>query len=254
MINLDPSLLDQDKVRKEKRKELLRLYLIPIVLFLVISLFFLSTWIYNLVYMISYSNSNFPIARDFTETRFLMNILEPYIPDYNQGVAHMRMGDFKKAEASFKKSIENNPPESKICKVYENYSLSVEKQADELRAGGRYGEAIQLYYSAESILYSNGCAGAKGADGRSFNADVAAGRVIDSRNEAISEMNNSYDENDTSLEEAREKEMTDDDLEDSKEYSISPNNAQGLYDIYNRAPNQEGNIYSCDASKGYRCW
>ncbi|MBO4855110.1 tetratricopeptide repeat protein [Candidatus Saccharibacteria bacterium] len=249
MINLDPSLLDQDKTRKEKRKYLLRLYLIPITLFLVIALFFLSTWFYNFIYFISYSNNNFPIARDLTETRFLINILEPYIPNYNQGIAHMRMGEFKKAEESFQKSVEHNPPEDKICKVYENYSLSVEKQADERRAGGQYGESVQLYYYAEALLYNHGCAGKNGADGRSYNADAAASRVIDSRNDAISEMNNSYDENDTSIEKAREKEVTDEDLNESKKYKVDPNNAQGMSDMYKR-----GEGYKCNVAEGDLCW
>ena len=249
MINLDPSLLDQDKVRKEKRKELLRLYSIPIALFLIISLFFLSTSIYNLVYMISYSNNNFPIARDFTETRFLINILEPYIPDYNQGVAHMRMGDFKKAEESFKKSIENNPPESKICKVYENYSLSIEKQADAKRSGGNYSEAIELYYFAEAVLYSNGCAGSNGADGASYNADAARDRITNSRNDAVNEMNRSYDKDDTSIDEAREKQLTDDDLDESEGDSIAPNTTQGLQYTY------KGNAdYHCNYKSGAKCW
>ncbi|MCR5572828.1 MAG: hypothetical protein K6F57_03580 [Candidatus Saccharibacteria bacterium] len=249
MINLDPSLLDQDKTRKKKRMHLLRLCAIPISVIMIVSLFFLSSWFYNLIYFVSYSNKNFPIAEGITETRFLMNVLEPYIANYNQGVAELRMGEFKKAETSFQKSIENNPPESKICKVYENYSLSIEKQADAKRSGGNYGEAIELYYFAEAVLYSNGCAGSNGTDGASYNADAARDRITNSRNDAVNEMNRSYDENDTSLDEAREKQLTDDDLDESESDNIAPNTTQGLQ--YTHKGNAD---YHCNYKSGAKCW
>ncbi len=250
MINLDPSLLDQDKTRKAKRKHLLSLYAIPIAIIMAISLFFLSSWFYNLVYLVSYHNSNFPIAHGITETRFLMNILEPYLADYNQGVALLRMGEFNNAEESFRKSIENNPPKDRICKVYENYSLSIEKQADIKRAGGNYAESIELYYFAEAVLYSNDCAGRNNEDGKSYSSDNAKDRIVNSRNEAINEMNRSHDAQDNSIDKAREKQITESDLEESNSDSVAPNTTQGL----NYTQNSGGDSYRCDYKVGLKCW
>lgn len=250
MINLDPSILDQDKTRKAKRKHLLRLCVIPISIITVVSFFFLSSWFYNFIYFVSYHNNNFPIAHDITETRFLMNILEPYLADYNQGVALLRVGEFKKAEASFQKSIEKNPPQSKICMVYENYSLSIEKQADAKRASGNYNESIELYYFAEAVLYSSGCAGRENKDGKSYTSDSAKDRIANSRNEAVNEMNRSHDDSDTSIEEAREKQITEDDLKESDGDSIAPNTSQGLQ----YTQNSGNGAYRCNYEKGMKCW
>ena len=249
MINLDPALLDRDKVRKEHRKHLLHLCLAPMIILLVISLFFLSSWFYKFVYFVSYNNNNFPIARDITETRFLINILEPYIPDYNQGVALMRMGEFKKAEQSFEKSIENNPPADRICAVYENLSLSVEKQADSAKIGGQYGNAIELYSYAQSILVSSGCAGEANTDGKSYKSDVANSRISESKKEAIDEMNNTPDDSDSTLDPTREKEVTDDDMDEIEGDTVPSNKAQGLY----RLRDDKG-ASLCRPSDGDKCW
>ncbi len=249
MINLDPSLLDRDKVRKEQRKHLLRLCLAPMIILLVVSLFFLSSWFYNLIYFVSYSNNNFPIAHDITETRFLMNILEPYIPDYNQGVALMRVGEFKKAEQSFEKSIENNPPADRICKVYENLSLSIEKQADRAKIGGQYGSAIELYSYAQSVLLSSGCAGEGDTDGKSYNSDIAKYRISESKKDAVDEMNNTPDDADSSLDPAREKEVTEKDMDSIDEGNVSPNSAQGLSRFKGNASAE-----TCHPNNGDKCW
>lgn len=248
MINLDPSLIDQDKKRKERRRHLLKVSALPIVFLLVIAVFFLSTCAYNIVYSISYNNKNYPIANDVTETRFLLNVLEPYISDYNQGVSSMMMGDFEKAEKSFEKSLENNPPEDKQCKIYENLSLSIEKQADEKLGGGvSYGDAIDLYSRAEALLYAKGCAGRNGADGRSYKSDVARDRIIEKREDAVNALNKSADDGDSSIDESRKKDITKEDLEKNKDNIVSPDNkALGVGHIVRDV--------ECKVENGDKCW
>jgi len=248
MINLDPSILDRDKVRREKRRHLLKLCAAPIAIIAIVATFFLSSWGYNLVYLISYSNHNYPIAQSATEMRFLMNVLEPYLADYNQGVALMRMGDFKRAEDSFTRSIEEGPPEDKICQVYENLSLSIEKQADSAKTGGRYSDAIEMYSRAQSILYVTGCAGENDTAGKSQKSDAAEDRIAESKKGAINEMNNSYDDLDSTLDPAREKEVTDDDIDQIKRDSVAPNYAQGIYRF------SEKDSFNCSPENGDKCW
>ena len=52
MLNLDPQIIDQDKVRLRRRKKLLKYAIIPIILVLLIGVFFLRTGFYNIVYIL----------------------------------------------------------------------------------------------------------------------------------------------------------------------------------------------------------
>ena len=252
MINLDPSLLDQDKQRKERRKHLFRSCAIPIALLLAAAIFFLSTWVYNLGFIISYNNKHYPMAHDLTESRFLINVLEPYIASYNQGAAQMMMGDFKKAEERFTESLKNNPPEDKLCKVYENLSLSIEKQADESLGAELYRDAIDLYSRAESVLYANGCADKDNAKGKSAKSGIAKDRIDEKRNDAVNALNKSTDDGDSTPEEARKKDVTDGDLENSKKNKVAPNSrALGVQYIESLI---NGTGHECSVQDGDMCW
>lgn len=252
MINLDPSLLDQEKKRKERRKQLLRKSALPIIFLLVIAAFFLSTWAYNLIYFISYSNRNYPIAHDVTETRHLLNILEPYISSYNQGVTLMMTGDFEKAEERFTESLKNYPPEDKICKIYENLSLSIEKQADEKLGADFYGDAIGLYTNAEAVLYAQKCASKNNESGKSYSSDIARDRIVDKRESAINALNKSPDDDDSTSEGIRGKDITDQDVEKNKENEVTPNTkALGMQFIEKLI---NGDSYECNVKNGDMCW
>ena len=252
MINLDLSLLDQDKKRKERRRHLFRVYAMPIIILFAISFFFLSTWIYNLAYLISYTNKNYPIAHGVTETRYLINVLEPYIASYNQGNAHMLTGEFKKAEDRYTDSLRNNPPDNKICTISENLSLSIEKQADEKLGLEMFSEAIILYSKAEAVLYTQGCAGINDEQGKSYTADVARDRIIGKRESAINARNKSVDDDDSSDDGPREKDITEEDLKKNKENRVSPNTkALGMQFIEKLI---NGATYECKVNEGDYCW
>ncbi len=251
MINLDPGLLDQEKVRKEKRKHLLRVFALPLAILLIISIFFCSAWIYNLIYMISYNNRNFPIAQNVTETRFLMNVLEPYIADYNQGVAHMQTGKYADAEKSFRYSLMGSPTKEVICKIYTNLSLSIEKQGDDNYAAGNYESALEKYQNAESVLYSNNCAAKGNGDGNNYASDFARDRVKKKRNEAVARINEIPTDDDTTGEKTGDKQLSDDKLKEIKNQKVPQSNAQGLDYIQK---NLNGKSYTCAYEKGDKCW
>ena len=247
MINLDPALLDQDKIRKEKRKELLKRYSIPFFLLVLIALFFLSTWIYNLVFLISYDGKNFPIADGFTETRFFINILEPYIADYNQGAARLRMGQYEKAEESFTNSLQKSPAKERLCQIYVNLSLSIEFQADTLLQKSNFNKALELYGRAESVLYNNNCA-KKGADssGEDSKAEAAKDRLNKKRGDAADKMNNTQTADDDINSGAGEKQISDDDLKKVQEQVASPSDVRDqIYD---------NSSYFCPSSTIEKCF
>jgi len=228
MINLDPALLDQDKIRKEKRKSLLKRYSLPILFLIIVSFFFLSTWIYNLVYFISYSNKNYPIAEGYTETRFIMNVLEPYIADYNQGTARLMMGEYAKAEKSFMESLQKSPTEERLCMIYVNLSLSIEFQGDAALQGNNFNRALELYGKAENILYNNGCA-SKGSnsDGKDSKAEAAKERINEKRNDTTDAMNNHKGADDDHDSDPEKKQVSDGDLEKIKDGVIGPADIRG---------------------------
>ena len=248
MINLDPALLDQDKIRKEKRKTLLKHYSLPILLLIIISFFFLSTWLYNFIYFISYSNRNYPIAEGYTETRFIVNILEPYIADYNQGAARLMMGEYAKAEKSFTESLQKSPTKDRLCMIYVNLSLSVEFQGDAALQGNDYNKALELYGKAENILYNNGCA-SKGANsnGKDSKAEAAKERIKDKRGDATDKMNNHKDADDDHDSGPEKKQVSDGDLEKIKEGVVDSGS------VRNNVKGRESNICT-STTKDRRCW
>lgn len=215
MLNLDPALLDQDKIRKDKRKRLLKHSILPIIILVGASLYFFSTWIYNIVFSVSFGNKNYPIADGFTETRFVSNVVEPYIADYDQGVARLAMGQYPEAEGSFMESLKKSPIKERLCQIYVNLSLSIEFQADAFLQQKNYPRVIELYNRAKATLYNNGCAeeGAQ-SGGKDRKAEMAEQRLADKINSAIDSMNHTTTGDDDPYSGAEDKQITDQALED----------------------------------------
>ena len=189
MINLDPTLVDQDSIRKQKRKRLLTIYAAPVAILLIISGFFLSTSVFNLVYSLEYSGKAYDMANSFTNTRFLLNTIEPYIAYYDRGVVELLSKDYQKAEEDFTESLKNSPTEDRICMIYVNLSLSIEYQGDQALAGKNYDQALLLYNRAKANLTNNGCASNENGHGSDAKAEDARLRIEQKRSDAISEMN-----------------------------------------------------------------
>jgi tetratricopeptide (TPR) repeat protein len=186
MINLDPGIVDQNKVRKQKRKQLFRTALIPIIVLVISAIIFLRPGIYNVITSIGDNNSNFRLVRDMSSTQAsILNFFESYIADYNMGVSNIRLSNFEEAEKNFESALSKNPPESMLCKIYVNLSYSVEAQADKAANSSDYERAIELYNRSESLLYNNNCASNKaGVTGSDQNADSAKARIDEKRQNA----------------------------------------------------------------------
>lgn len=188
MINLDPGIVDQNRVRKDKRKRLFRTMLLPLIILFVVAIIFLRPGIYNIVMSISYDNKNYGVSESISNMQTMLNPFEAYIADYNRGVANLRLAHYEQAEADFESSLTKNPPAEMLCKIYINLSYSIEMQADKLAARGTYDKSIELYNRAESILFSNGCAARGNGAGKDRNADKAKERVGEKREGAARDM------------------------------------------------------------------
>lgn len=189
MIDLNPALLDQEGIRKKRRKKMLLYAFAPVALLFILSLFFLRPGVFDILFGINYeNNTDFAIA--VGNTQHFANIIEPYLAYYNTGTAYLQARDGKNAEAELTESLKNNPPADKICQVRVNLSYSIEIQADEAAIKQQYDNALVLYSKAEGVLYEDNCAGRKKSqESKDEHAKQAKERISDKRGEAVSKMN-----------------------------------------------------------------
>ncbi len=194
MLNLNPELVDQDKIRKIKRKQLLKYAFVPCLLLLLASAFVFRIGIFNIVYGVSYTNQNFDIANAMTDFQGVGNVIMPYIKYFDGGVAKLRNLHFVEAEKDFRASLKENPPADILCSIYTNLSLSIEFQADEKFNNGQYDDALVLYGKAQSTLYSNGCASKDENEGSDSLAKNAKKRIDSKLSKTMNKINSVSDE------------------------------------------------------------
>jgi tetratricopeptide (TPR) repeat protein len=190
MLNLDPQIIDQDKIRLRRRKKLLKYAIIPIILLLFIGVFFLRTGFYNVVYKLSYENRNYDTPASLSSMQLFGNMIQPYIAYYNRGTAELNISQYNEAEDDFRASLRENPPKAHLCKIYVNLSFSIEMQADRAAQRKLYDEALVLYNRAESVLHENNCASKDGEGGGDAKAEESQERINSKRRRAVQQMNN----------------------------------------------------------------
>lgn len=190
MIDLDPNIIDQDKIRFQKRKRLLKIFILPAIALTLISFFFLRIGLYNVAYSISEENQTYNVTEAISSLMLSGNIIEPYIPYYNRGVSKLHTTDFVEAESDFRESLKQNPPESSLCKIYVNLSLSIEMQADAFASNKQYDKALSIYNKSEAVLYENGCATkSKETQGSDKKAEQGVDRIETKRSRVVFDMN-----------------------------------------------------------------
>lgn len=191
MINLDPSIVDQETLRKTRRKKLMLIALLPIILLVAGGVFLLRPGIFDILYRINYNANNSNVLVSISEMQKFANIIEPYIADYSAGTAYIKSGDGKRAETELRNSISKNPPSDKICQVRTNLAYSIEMQGDSAKDSGNHDEALIFYNRAEGVLLEDNCAskqdGKKGSDEK---AETAKQRISKKRSETVAAMNN----------------------------------------------------------------
>lgn len=192
-LNLDPKILDQDKLRLTKRKKLLKFISLPIIFLTFISLFFLRTGVLNLVINSANSTLNYKSLKTVSNFQLLGNLIEPYLAYYDRGFANLTeassLEDLITAEADFRESLKNNPPEAYLCYVYGNLSYTLELEADLTLKTSEPEKSLILYNRAESLLSENDCLE------KEEKAKSAKERIEEKRREAVNEINNIKDDN-----------------------------------------------------------
>ena len=197
MINLDPSIINQESLRKKRRKKLLLIFIAPVTVLTLAGLFFLRPGMFDILFGMNYDNKDSGMIVSLGQMQKVANIIEPYIAYYNAGTAYLKDGDGIKAEAELRESIKKLPPQDKICQVRTNLSYSIEIQADEAMINRKYDEALVLYSRAEGILYEDNCASKQDAQEiKDKMIDAAIKRITRKRGTVVSEMNNSGDGSD----------------------------------------------------------
>ncbi len=190
MLDLNPKLVDQDRIRKLRRRRLLKAMAIPILILTLIGAFFLRTTFFNTIYSLSYENQNYNTAKFLADEQKIGNIIMPYIAYYDTGTIGLKREQYEEAEENFRESLKNNPPSDILCQIYVNLSLSIEKQADKLTDDEKYEDALVKYNSAQSVLHENGCANKNAPDeSKDKKASAADTRIANKRSRAVAQMN-----------------------------------------------------------------
>ena len=244
MINLNPSIVDQEHIRKLRRKRLFNFFILPIVILTLVGGFLLRTGFFNLLYRASYNANNYSSAKTYTDMQNLANIIEPYIIYFDRGNALYMGGDYSSAENEYRSALLENPPKSMLCKVYVNLSLSIEKQGDNEFDDKNYDNALILYNSAEAILYENNCAVKNNnEESKDSRAENARDRIINKRRRAISAINSMDESGDDNNNSDNNKNVSDDDL---KNILDNQDQSKALDNIRNKlnASKGIGNSYS----------
>ena len=234
MVNLDPALLDQDKIRLRRRKRLLLVSIIPLLVLVFFVVFFGRTGIYNLSLSMDHNNRVYSSTPGLNNFQKFVNIIEPYLVYYNGGTFKLyeasSVDDLTLAETELRESLKNNPPEEMLCPIYVNISYSIELQADIVASEKLYDDALVLYNRAEGLLYENGCASKNSSekDSKDKKAETAKERVSNKRRQTIAAANNETSDGDDDGDDGKQQQIDEDTLERiKKEQTIKAEN-QGL--------------------------
>lgn len=259
MINFDLNKLDQDKIRKQKRKKLLLISIAPCIILLVLGIFFLRPAITMTLYNMNYSGKNYKGAESVADTQNFLNIIEPYIADYQIGTAMIQDGDYTGAEQKLISSLEQDPDKENVCKVRTNLAYSIEKQADKLSSEENYSDAIIKYSEAVGYLSGDNCAdqqdSSKGSDEQ---AQKAMDRDKKKIKDLVEKLNSQADDNKPSDEDKyhdgqyNDAEVTDDELQQMQNNSMQIINSE----LYGKIM-EDGSSYSyqrCDDYGGDHCY
>lgn len=189
MIDLDPAIVDQETLRKKRRKKMLLVSLGPNIILAVAGAFFLRPVCSDILYRMNFDSRN-GAAVTIAKTQQFANLIEPYIAYYNAGTALIQQGEASDAEKELRQSLASNPPQDKVCQVRVNLSYSIEIQADDARSHNNLDKALALLSKAEGILYENGCANKDNSKtaAKDIHAEEAKRRINGKRNQLVSAM------------------------------------------------------------------
>jgi tetratricopeptide (TPR) repeat protein len=148
--------IENNRARLRLRRKLL-LFGLPVVLVLTV----LAGWILSRPLiaadaLIDYSRGGFTSSADTFGSLLEPNVLEPWIPYFDRGVALAAAEDYVPAIDDFERAL-TLVPESRECEVVVNLALGWEKLADGYAGAGLFAGAELLYQTALDVLAAHDC-------------------------------------------------------------------------------------------------
>ena len=128
----------------------------------------LLNYFYNENVIRAYDEKDYSVNDDLLKT---LNVIEPYIPYYNDGNILYRQGKYEEAIEEYEKAIEAGIPELSECPVRINMALAKVATLDKnYKEPEHIDESLEILYAARDMLLEDGCATEDG-DGHSKRAE-----------------------------------------------------------------------------------
>ena len=163
-----------------------------LVIFLCVILFkFIITYTINEIIIFNYNHNVFNSF--LVKSLYIFNFNQSYIAYYNDGNILYQNEKYDTAINKYRKALEKNPPQSKVCDVRINLSLSIIKQVDT----SDYKTAFNQLEEAKNNLYNNNCASQIDDSGYSKDAENLEEEIKKLQNQLNNSSNDSQnDDND----------------------------------------------------------
>lgn len=224
MIELDPSIIDQESLRKKRRKKMFLVALVPIIILILASILFLRPGVFDMIFSAAYKGIDAGGAISISQFHKNLNIIEPYLAPYNAGTAYLKDKNGASAETEFRDSLRLGPPKNMLCQIRVNLSYSIELQADEAKNRNDYDQALILYNKAEGALYEDDCAKKNQSEneqgGKDEKANAAKQRISDKRSVVVAAMNGVIDGDNDDNNFSNDHEISDQDVQELREQLI----------------------------------
>lgn len=136
-----------------------RQLLIPVLVGLVLVAFGLrvgQVWATNEAGRASYQAGESVNAVDAFTANQAVNLLQPWVAEFNLGTARHQQGDWIKAEAQFRTALAL-APRTQVCMISLNLAWTLEARGDEAAASGNPAGAVSAWQAAQQALDAAGC-------------------------------------------------------------------------------------------------
>ena len=152
---------------------------------------FIITYTINEIIIFNYNHNVFNSF--LVKSLYIFNFNQSYIAYYNDGNILYQNEKYDTAINKYRKALEKNPPQSKVCDVRINLSLSIIKQVDT----SDYKTAFNQLEEAKNNLYNNNCASQMDDSGYSKDAENLEEEIKKLQNQLNNSSNDSQnDDND----------------------------------------------------------
>ncbi|MFC7376728.1 hypothetical protein ACFQS2_14135 [Brachybacterium sp. GCM10030267] len=183
---------------------------LPILLLALLAAKFISMPITQATHLSAYGDEEYPVAIERLAPVEFLNWFEPYLPHLSKGTVLLQQGEDAAAEEELRTALEEwesssdlNAPMHAQCKIINNLSIAIERQADQIE--DPQARADRLYEAEEMLAACGGGGGGGDGEGQggqgggsgneeSETTEENGERVEEKRREADEEAGNDPDE------------------------------------------------------------